>query len=100
MSFGFARGAYVPDDKVSGAQVSGWANEIEASVGAAFDDKPITLAASQLIRYGKVAPDSLKKAMQVMTDLAPATGGVETASRQLSKALADPTIVKSIGRTS
>lgn len=73
------------------AKVSGWANEIEASVGAAFDDKDITSASANLIRFGKVAKTNLRPAMVVMTDLATKTGSVESASALLGKVLADPT---------
>jgi hypothetical protein len=77
--------------QVTGTQVAKWANDIERDVQAAFDDKEITAATSNLIRYGKVVPENLRTAMTVMTDLAVRTGDVETASKQLAKALADPT---------
>lgn len=77
--------------QVSGAQVAGWANEIESAVGAAFDDKAITAATTTLIRFGKVTPKNLRPAMAVMTDLAAKTGDVDSAASLLSKALADPT---------
>jgi hypothetical protein len=77
--------------KVTGAQVAGWANEIEASIGAAFDDKAITAATATLIRFGKVTPGNLRPAMQVITDLATKTGSVDSAATLLAKALADPT---------
>jgi hypothetical protein len=76
--------------QLSGAQVATWANEIEGAVGAAFDDKDITAATANLIRYGKVSPKALRPAMVVMTDLAAKTGSVESASTLLGKALADP----------
>jgi hypothetical protein len=76
--------------KVTGTQIAGWANEIEASVQAAFDDKEITAATTSLIRYGSVAPENLRRAMVVMTDLAVKTGSVESASNLLARALADP----------
>lgn len=76
--------------QVTGGQVAGWANEIEAAVGAAFDDKDITAATATLIRYGKVTESNLRPAMVVMTDLAAKTGSVESASSLLAKALADP----------
>ena len=76
--------------KVTGANVAGWANEIEASVGAAFDDKDITAATATLIRFGKTTPANLKPAMVVMTDLATKTGSVDSAASLLAKALADP----------
>lgn len=76
--------------KVTAGQIAGWANEIEASVGAAFDDKAITAAATTLIRYGKVSEKNIRPALVVMTDLAAKTGSVESASALLAKALADP----------
>ena len=60
--------------KVTGGQVATWANEIEASVGAAFDDKAITQATSTLIRFGKVTTGNLRPAMDVITDLAAQDG--------------------------
>jgi len=84
------------DGQVSASQVARWANEIEQSIGAAFDDKAITDATANLIRFGAVTPDNLREAMQVMTDLAAKTGSVESASSLLGKALADPT--KASGR--
>jgi hypothetical protein len=77
--------------KVTSGQIAGWANEIEASVQAAFDDKEITAATASLIRYGKLTPQNIKPAMVVMTDLAAKTGDVGSASSLLAKALADPT---------
>lgn len=77
--------------KVSGAQVAGWANEIEASTQSAFDDKAITAASANLIRYGKVGAANLRPAMVVMTDLAAKNGDVEATSKAMGKALADPT---------
>jgi hypothetical protein len=77
--------------QVTGAQVAAWANGIEASIGAAFDDKAITAATSTLIRFGKVTPANLRPAMEVMTDLAAKTGSVDSAATLLAKALADPT---------
>lgn len=82
--------------KTTGAQVAGWANEIEANVQSAFDDKDITKATGTLIRYGKVTDANLKPAMQVMTDLAAKTGDVDSAATLLAKALADP--VKAAGK--
>jgi hypothetical protein len=76
--------------KIAGSQVAGWANEIETSVQAAFDDKEITAGAGALIRYGKVTEANLRPAMEVMTDLAAKTGSVESAATLLAKALADP----------
>lgn len=76
--------------KIVGSQVAGWANEIEANVQAAFDDKEITAGAGALIRYGKVTEANLRPAMEVMTDLAAKTGSVESAATLLAKALADP----------
>jgi hypothetical protein len=76
--------------KVSGSQVAGWANEIEASVEAAFDDKAIATATATLIRFGKVTPGNLRPSMEVMTDLAAKTGDVDSAASLLAKALADP----------
>ena len=75
---------------VTAGEVAGWANEIEASVQAAFDDKAITSATATLIRFGKVTKANLRPAMVVMTDLAAKTGSVESASTLLAKALADP----------
>ena len=80
------------------AQVAGWANEIESSVQAAFDDKDILEATENIIRYGKVSSDNLRPAMVVMTDLAAKTGDVKSASELLGKALADPT--KAAGKLS
>jgi hypothetical protein len=77
--------------KVTGAQIAGWANEIERDIQAAFDDKEITSATTNLLRYGRVAEENIRPAMVVMTDLAARTGDVEGASKQLAKALADPT---------
>lgn len=77
--------------QVTGAQVATWANEIEADTQAAFDDKAITASAANLIRYGRIGPTLLRPAMVVMTDLAAKTGDVETASKALAKAMADPT---------
>ena len=71
--------------------VAQWANEIEANIDAAFDDKDIVQASTTLLRFGKVTPDNLRPAMQVMTDLATKTGSVDSAATQLAKALADPT---------
>lgn len=76
--------------QVTSAQVATWANEIEASVQAAFDDKEITAAAATLVRFGKVAPSNLRQALVVMTDLAAKTGSVDSAATLLGKALSDP----------
>lgn len=76
--------------KTTGADIAAEANRIEASVGAAFDDKDIVAATASLIRYGRVSEANLKPAMQVMTDLAARTGSVESAAKLLGKALADP----------
>jgi hypothetical protein len=76
--------------QLTGKQVAQWANEIEAATGAAFDDKDIVQATSGLIRYGHVAPGSLRPAMQVMTDLAAKTGDVGSAGELMAKALAAP----------
>ena len=84
--------------KLTGAQVAAWSNEIESSIGAAFDDKDIIAATENIIRYGKVSEANLRPAMQVMTDLAAKTGSVESASELLGKALADP--VKATGKLS
>lgn len=75
---------------VTGQQIVGWANEIEAKVGAAFDDKAIVQATATLIRFGKVTTGNLRPAMQIITDLATKTGSVESAATLLAKALADP----------
>jgi hypothetical protein len=89
--------------KVTSQQIAGWANEIEAATQAAFDDKEITAAATTLIRYGKVAPGSLKQTLTVMTDLAAKTGSVDSAASKLAKALADPTkasrVLREVGVT-
>ena len=77
--------------QISAGQIATWANEIETSVQAAFDDKAITAAASTLIRFGKVAPKNLRKSLVVMTDLAAKTGDVDSAATLLARALADPT---------
>src|SRR6185369_6628726 len=61
--------------QVTGSQIAGWANEIEANIGAAFDDKDITQAATTLIRFGKVTAANIKPALVVMTDLATKTAG-------------------------
>lgn len=76
--------------KLTGAQVAQWANQIEADIGAAFDDKDITAATANLIRFGSITRQNLQPAMVVMTDLAVKTGSVESASSLLGKALADP----------
>lgn len=83
---------------ITASQVATWSNEIEASIGAAFDDKDITRATATLIRFGKVTPTNLHEAMQVMTDLAAKTGDVDSASTLLAKALADP--AKAAGKLS
>ncbi len=75
---------------LSGQRIATWANEIEAAIGAAFDDKDITQATTTLIRFGKVTPGNLRPAMEVMTDLATKTGDVDSAASLLAKALADP----------
>ena len=77
--------------QITGRQVAEWANQIEADIGAAFDDKDITAAAATLLRFGKTAPKNLRPALQVVTDLAVKTGDVESAASLLAKALADPT---------
>ena len=76
--------------KVTSGQIATWANEIEANVGAAFDDKDIAQATTTLIRFGKIAPSNIRPAMVVMTDLATKTGDVSSAAAILAKALADP----------
>jgi len=77
--------------QLTGKQVAGWANDIEADIDAAFDDKAITQAATTLLRFGHVAPNALEPALRVVADLAAKTGDVESASALLAKALADPT---------
>jgi hypothetical protein len=72
-------------------QIATWANQIESNIEAAFDDKDIIRATSTLIRYGDLAPEAVKPAMEVMTDLAARTGSVDSAADKLSKSLADPT---------
>lgn len=76
--------------KLTSGQVASWANQIEADVQAAFDDKAIVAGAASLIRYGQVADSNLKPAMVVMTDLAAKTGSVESAADLLASALIDP----------
>ncbi|MEO8549308.1 MAG: hypothetical protein ABI678_05030 [Kofleriaceae bacterium] len=76
--------------KVTSAQIAAWANDIESSVQAAFDDKAITQAATTLLRFGKLTTQNIKPALVVMTDLATKTGSVESAASLLAKALADP----------
>ena len=76
--------------KVTSAEIAAWADDIEASVQAAFDDKAIVAGAATLIRYGKVSAKTLKPAMVVMTDLAARTGDVGSAADLLGKALANP----------
>lgn len=77
--------------KVTAGQIATWANEIESSVQAAFDDKAITQATASLIRIGKVTDTNLRPAMVVMTDLAATLGGdIPAASKTLAKALAAP----------
>lgn len=76
--------------QVTGAQIAAMANQIESDIGAAFDDKDITQAATTLIRFGKVTTATLEPALVVMTDLATKTGSVESAATLLAKALADP----------
>lgn len=75
---------------LSSSEIARWANEIEGATDAAFDDKDIVRNAAALIRYGKVVPSNLKQALQVMTDMAAKTGSVDSASKALAKALADP----------
>lgn len=77
--------------KLTSQQIAGWANGIEASVQAAFDDKAIVAGAASLLRYGKVAAKDLRPAMVVMTDLAAKTGDVSSAADLLAKAMAAPT---------
>lgn len=77
--------------KVTGSQIAGWANEIESDIGAAFDDKEITAATATLIRFGKVTPENIRPAMEIIADLAVKTGDVDSAASLLAKALADPT---------
>lgn len=77
--------------KISAAQIAGWANEIEHSVDAAFDDKDILAASENLIRFGNIAPSALRETLVVATDLAAAMGGdVNAASLKMAKALANP----------
>lgn len=84
--------------QVTSAQVAAWANEIEANVQAAFDDKEIVQATATLLRFGKVTPANLQPAMVVLTDLAAKTGDVESAATLMGKALADP--AKAAGKLS
>lgn len=77
--------------KVTSVQIAAWANEIETATQAAFDDKAITASTADLLRFGKVTTANIRPAMVVMTDLAARTGDVQTAGKQLAKALADPT---------
>ncbi len=76
--------------QVTAKQIAGWASDIEKAVGSAFDDKDINAAATTLLRFGKTAPQNLRPALQVVTDLATKTGSVESAATLLAKALADP----------
>lgn len=84
--------------QVTGAQVASWANDIERDIGAAFDDKAITQAATTLIRFGGVTTSNLRPALAVIADLATKTGDVDSAATLLAKALADPT--KAAGKLS
>lgn len=81
--------------RISAAEIQGWANQIEASVDSAFDDKDIFAASANLIRYGNVAPKALRETLVVATDLAAKMGGgegsVQKASIALAKSLANPT---------
>jgi hypothetical protein len=77
--------------QVNAQQVATWANDIERDIGAAFDDKEIVQATTTLIRFGKTAPQNIRPAMQIITDLATKTGDVDSAATLLAKALADPT---------
>jgi hypothetical protein len=77
--------------QVTSQQVAGWANDIESSVHAAFDDKAITKAAATLLRFGNVTVDNLHPALVVMTDLAAKTGDIDSAANLLARSLADPT---------
>jgi hypothetical protein len=77
--------------QLTGKQVAKWANDIEADIDAAFDDKAITQAATTLLRFGHVAPNALEPALRVVADLAAKTGDVESASNLLARALVDPT---------
>lgn len=77
--------------QVTGAQIAGWAQEIETAIGAAFDDKAIVAASTTLIRFGKVTGPNLHPALEVVADLATKTGDVDSAATLLAKALADPT---------
>jgi hypothetical protein len=89
--------------QTTSAEIAGWANDIEASVQAAFDDKAIVAGAATLLRYGKVSTKSLRPAMVVMTDLAAKTGDVGSAAEKLAKALANPTkatrVLREVGVT-
>lgn len=76
--------------QVTATQIAGWAAEIEKAVGSAFDDKDINRAATTLLRFGKTAPQNLRPALQVVTDLATKTGSVDSAASLLAKALAKP----------
>jgi hypothetical protein len=84
--------------KLTASQIEGWAQSIESSVGAAFDDKAILAASTTLLRFGHITADNLRPALVVMTDLATKTGSVESAATLLAKALADPE--KAAGRLS
>jgi hypothetical protein len=77
--------------EVTAAQIADWANEIESSVDAAFDDKAITNATTTLLRFGRVTTKNIRPAMEVMTDLAAKTGDVDSAATLLARSLADPT---------
>lgn len=84
--------------QVTGQQIAEWANQIEADIGAAFDDKEIVAASATLIRFGKVTSANLRPSLEVIADLATKTGSVESAATLLAKALADPT--KAAGKLS
>lgn len=77
--------------QITAKQIADWSQQIEDSVGAAFDDKAILAASTTLLRFGKVTPANLKQALVVMTDLATKTGDIDSAASLLAKALADPT---------
>jgi hypothetical protein len=77
--------------KLTAGQINQWANEIESSVDAAFDDKDIYAASTALLRFGNVGKKGLRDMLVVATDLAAGLGtDVQGAAVQLAKAMANP----------
>lgn len=76
---------------VSAEQIRGWSEAIESATGAAVDDKAIQAGANTLLRFGAVAEDQFKRALEAAVDLgAGMKTGPEQGARILGKALADP----------